>query len=347
MYSVWGSLECSPLRALVRRRGSWTKKLSRAGISRRTIRAAWPDWWSDELEASPSARTELRFVLARRLGVSPRSLLGERVEFVWNDDVLFKNLTAEDGKERAALASFGIVIGRALISGAGQGRSLVGIEASTLRQAILANRECVDLVSLVSVCWALGVPVVHLRVFPLESKRMHAMVATVGDRAAILLGRDARYPAVTAFSLAHEVAHVALGHAAGATAIVDLKDPASTRSTDPQETEADRFALTLLTGRPDPVIQPSTERFTARALADAALNAAPRYAIEPGTLALCLGYQLNAWPVVMASLRYIYSEGQDVWQHINEIAMKQLDWTEISGESTVWLNSVLTGNLDG
>ena len=248
--------------------------------------------------------------------------------------------------ERAALASFGIAVGRALLAGAGVGRSLAGIKPLELRRAILANRDSVDLLSLISACWAFGIPVVHLRVFPLASKRMHAMVATVGDRAAILLGRDARYPAVTAFSLAHEVAHVALGHVAEATAIVDLGDPATRESDDAQESEADRFALTLLTGRPDPLIQPSTERFNARSLAKAALETAPRYAIEPGTLALCLGHQLDVWPIVMASLKHIYLERRDVWRQVNEIAAKQLDWDEISSDSATWLRAVLTGDVD-
>ncbi len=173
------------------------------------------------------------------------------------------------------------------------------------------------------------------------------MVVTVGDRAAILLGRDARYPAVTAFSLAHEVAHVALGHVAEADAIVDLGDPATRENDDAQENEADRFALTLLTGRPDPIIHPSTEQFSARSLAKAALEAAPDYAIEPGTLALCLGHQLSIWPIMMAALKYIYSERHHVWRQVNEIAAKQLDWDEISGDSAIWLQSVMTGDIDG
>ena len=299
------------------------------------------------MAGSPSARTELRFVLSRRLGLSARHLMGEQVEFVWNDDVLFKNLTAEESRERAALASFGIAIGRTLLAGTAKGQPLAGVEAVELRRAILVNRDCVDLLSLISVCWAFGIPVAHLRVFPLARKRMHAMVATVGDRAAILLGRDARYPAIVAFSLAHEVAHIALGHVAEAPALVDLGDPATREDDDPQEAEADHFALTLLTGSPDPLIRPSTERFTARSLAKAALDTAPRYGIEPGTLALCLGHQLNVWPTVMASLRYIYSEEGHVWRQVNEIAASQLAWDGITGENAAWLQAVLTGDLDG
>ncbi len=176
---------------------------------------------------------------------------------------------------------------------------------------------------------------------------MHAMVVTVDDRAAILIGRDARFPAITAFSLAHELAHVALGHVTDSAAIVDLGDPARTKSNDSQEIEADRFALTLLTGRPNPVIETNTANFSAQSLARAALDAAPRYAIEPGTLALCLGYQFDAWPIVMASLKHIYSEEHAVWRQINKVATQQLAWTELTDENITWLRVVLTGNVDG
>ena len=40
------------------------------------VDAVWPAWWSDEAEGSPSAQTELRFGVSRRLGIDPRSLLG-------------------------------------------------------------------------------------------------------------------------------------------------------------------------------------------------------------------------------------------------------------------------------
>ena len=64
-----------------------------------------------------------------------------------------------------------------------------------------------------------------LRIFPLKNKAMHAMVVRVRGRYAILLGRDATYPAPVAFTLAHELGHVLLGHLGDAPALVDLRDP--------------------------------------------------------------------------------------------------------------------------
>ena len=41
--------------------------LRNAGFSAAAISAAWPSWWTEEAEESPSGRAELRFALARRL----------------------------------------------------------------------------------------------------------------------------------------------------------------------------------------------------------------------------------------------------------------------------------------
>lgn len=319
------------------------RKLRDAGFSRAAIQAAWPSWWSEEADASPSGRAELRFALARRLGLEPKPLLGERVEFVWNDEARFKHLSAEDEVQRAALTSFGMSIGRLLLRGT-PGRMTPHADATMLRDAMLRNSRFVDLHALIGACWALGIPVIHLRVFPLEAKSMHAMVVTLDGRHAILLGRDASYPAPIAFTLAHELGHVMLDHLAGAPAIVDLKDPALARGGDEQEDEADRFALTLLTGSPEPEIRTNLDRFNAPTLAAAVLAAADEYAVEPGSLALCLAYQRKAWPVAMSALRFIYNRPMPAWREVNGIADGELDWDAIGDDAGDYLRNVMQGD---
>lgn len=317
------------------------KSLRRAGISRAAINAAWPSWWNDEAAESISGRAELRFALARRLGLEAQPLLGERVEFIWNDEARFKHLSTEGQTERSVLTSFGIAIGRLLLRATPD----VDIEvrdAAELRAAILAAHQYVDLQSLITTCWALGIPVIHLRVFPLEAKSMHAMVVTIDGRFAILLGRDASYPAPIAFTLAHELGHILLRHLEGASALVDLEDPATAADGDAEESEADAFALTLLTGSPEPDIQTNVDTFNAPALAAAVLDAGPRYRVEPGTLALCLAYRRNAWPTANAALQFIYAESKPVWRELNGIADLELDWDSLGDEAAHYLRNVMT-----
>ena len=310
-------------------------------MSKDAIEAAWPSWWSDELNSDPSGRAELRFALARRLGLSPKSLLGERVEFVWQDEAHFKHVTTEDAAQRAALTSFGMSIGGLLIKATPHASPLGEVDALQLRNAVLAERHFVDLRGLLSICWGIGIPVVHLRVFPLEKKAMHAMVVRIGDRYAILLGRDARYPAPVAFTLAHELGHVLLGHLHGVPALAELKDPATATEKDDQESEAGEFGLTLLTARPEPAIETSLTDFNAPTLADAANRAAPHYRIEPGTLALILAHSRRAWPVAMSALKFIYTSPRPVWRDVNGIAAGQLAWDEIPVDAADYVRSVL------
>lgn len=317
------------------------QELRRAGLSDQVIQAAWPSWWSDELGSDPSGRAELRFALSRRLGLSPKSLLGERVEFIWQDEALFKHVTSEDAAQLAALTSFGVSIGRLLVQATPTASPLDNVGALRLRKAILADRPFVDLQGLLAACWAFGIPVVHLRVFPLEKKGMHAMVVRIGDRYAILLGRNSNYPAPVAFTLAHELGHVLLGHLNGYPALADLKDPATAVATDDQEYEADHFGLTLLTSQPDPVIKTSIPKFNAPTLARAVIQAAPQYKIEPGTLALILAHSQGAWPVAMSALKFIYDSPRPVWSEVNGLANVQLSWNEIPTDAVDYVRSVM------
>jgi Zn-dependent peptidase ImmA (M78 family) len=270
-------------------------------------------------------------------------LLGERVEFVWNDEALFKHLTAQDAAQRAALTSFGMSIGRLLLRATPGGATDIA-PPEALREAILAGSRFVDLTALVATCWALRVPVIQLRVFPLEAKSMHAMVVKADGRYAILLGRDASYPAPMAFTLSHELGHIMRGHLSDAPAVIDLEDPALAQDPDDQEKEADRFALALLTGSAEPDIETSLDNFNAPTLAAAVLGAAERYSVEPGTLALCLAYQRKSWPVAMAALKFIYTEKKPAWREINGIADVELDWDALSDETAHYLRAVMIGD---
>ena len=317
------------------------QSLRSAGLSREAIDAAWPAWWDEGASSSPSARAELRFALARNLGLSAPSLLGSRVEFVWRDRARFKNLSDLGAAQQAALTSFGTVVGRSLIRAVPEGPSLVGTSADALRRAILASQPVVELGGLLATSWGVGIPVIFLRVFALDAKRMHAMVVEWDGRQAILLGHDASYPAPVAFTLAHEMGHVALRHLDGATTLVDVEDPATGGDGDADEKAADRFALQVLTGMSEPDIRTDRDSFGGRQLAQAVLDAGPPRGIDPGALALCVGFRTGRWPAAMSSLRYIYGDSAPAWMFVNGLADKTLDWDRLGSEAADHLRAVM------
>jgi hypothetical protein len=320
-------------------------ELRAAGLSRAVVEAAWPDWWSDEAEASISARTELRLAVARNLGLSPKALIGERVDFVWRDRARFKHLRVGDNLPVEALNSFGVSVGRSLIEAAEREGDLVGLSASELR-TILLEMGTPDLAGLLSVCWTFGVPVAHLRVWPLVQKAMHAMVVGHRGRHAILFSREASYPAMVAFTLAHEIGHIALGHVPADDVLVDAEDPAGTADHDEEETAADRYALEVLLGDPDPDIRINVDTFNHAELAEVVMRAGPEYGIDPGTLALAVAYRRNAWPVAMAAMRLIQHQPIVVSDLINRVARTQLDLDKLGSDSAVFIERTL-GLADG
>jgi hypothetical protein len=322
------------------------QELRKIGFSNDAINAALPSWWSDDIATSPSSRAELRFALARKLGLAAKPLLGERVEFVWKDSARFKHLTTQDAVQQNILSSFGVAIGRLLLRGTPVGRGFTGLSPLELRESILNSEPYVDLQQLLATCWALGVPVIQLRVFPLTSKSMHAMVIESSGRHAILLGRNASYPAPAAFTLAHEIGHIACGHTRGTLALIDVEDPALAKDRDTEESQADAFALSMLTGSPAPEISTQFENFNAPTLADAVLKAGPQYRIEPGTLALCVAYRKKNWPVAMSAMRFIYSESKPVWQEVNRIAELMLDWDAIGPDGSDFIRNLMNSHND-
>lgn len=320
------------------------QRLQSLGLSDAAINAAWPTWWSADADASGSAKAELRFSLSRKLGLDPHSLIEDAAEprFVWRDAARFKHLQGESAIEQAGITSFGVALASVLLSGVTSWRRLVGMTAREMRTALIDGRPFVELSDLLAIGWSLGIPIVHLRVFPWHRKRMAAMALQLGERSAILLGRDARYPPQVAFYVAHELAHLALGHIESGQTIVDLETPGlADAESDPEENAADRYALELLTGRDSPVVVSRTGSGGARSLADAALRASHELRIEPGTLAMCFGYSTNQWPVAHGALQYIYSAPKAVWREVNSVAREQLELDRIPGDAQAYLEAVL------
>jgi Zn-dependent peptidase ImmA (M78 family) len=320
------------------------------GLDKSAIEAAWPDWWTDEAESSVSAQAELRFSLARKLGLDPTSLLNEEEpRWLWDDSAKFKGFRGDNDRDKPAINSFGSSIGRLLLQATPEGQGLVGQTAKSIRDAILKNTHSVQLLDLISLLWGVGIPVIHLRVYPLSAKRMCAMAVRVGGRYAILLARDSSHPSPTAFHLAHEIGHIVLGHLSESGSIVDMEDPGSASGEkDDEEFAADAFALELLTGKPVLQVLPVANSYTAAALAQSARQAANFAHIEPGVLVLCFGYSTGRWDIANKALQDIYPEPMPVWQSINHVAERQLRWPELTEDSLCYMRAILGGaqNVD-
>ena len=320
------------------------QQLRRDGLTDRAVDAVWPAWWSKDAEGSASASTELRFTVARRLGLSPASLFEDGPEFVWRDDARFKNLGELNTHEAAVLASFCVGVGSHLLAAHERDRSVQPLPpAQSLRAFILQDTATVNLASLLVLCWTIGIPVVQLRLFPLRQKGMHAVATRAGERYAVLIGRESRYRAQVCFWLAHELGHIALGHIREACALLDVEDPADHEG-DEEERAADAYALELLTGSASPDIEISTQAYSATQLASAVNREAPVHTIDPAVLALCAAHLDGNWQAAFGALKILQDE-DDVPTRINELAVTQLDLEYLSVDNAQFLRTVM--GLDG
>jgi hypothetical protein len=313
--------------------------LRKAGISNAAIDAAWPQWWSDEAAQSSSATAELNFTLARRLGLSPKSLLNEEPVFLWRNEAKYKNLKFDIGEDEAALTSFGLSVGKMAL-GATVAVNIPQNDASSIRDSLLKMFEFVDLKALLFLCWSLGVPVAQLHVFPLDSKQMHAMTVEDSGRFAVLLGHESRFSAQYAFTVAHELGHIFLGHFSAQSAIVDMRDPVGEDESDDEETAATRFALELLTGHPSFVVETNNSDFTSGQLARSALEASQLNGIDPGMIALSLGHESHRWKQAIGALKII-SESQGTPLIVNRVAEREFKWRTLSDDNEIYLRRVL------
>lgn len=317
------------------------RELEHAGIANAAIDAVWPQWWSEEAASSVSATAELTYTVARRLGLSPRALFDGSAKFLWRDDTKFKKLDARSEGEEAALASFGIAVGRSALVGAPPSPLNDSISAQALRESILSRGRLIDAAQLVYSCWAIGVPVIQLRVTPLNQKRMHAMTVQVEGRYAILLAHEYRYSAMVAYLLAHELGHVLLGHLTDSDALLEGEDPLTIGEKDEEERSADRYALALLTGSDHPDIATDTDVYTATTLANTVSIEGPRLRIDPGVLALCIGHSNGKWRESVGALKILQPAEIDVGEQVNHVARREINWDSISFGNQEYLERIM------
>jgi hypothetical protein len=328
---------------------SFRRRLRRFGFANPAIDAAWPAWWSDNSESSTDSQSALRLSVAAKLGLTPESILDDAAEprFVWGDEACFKRVTVANAVERAGIVSFGRSVARLLL------RCMEPVEvrycsALELRQAVLKKRPFVALTDLLAIAWSVGVPVVHLRVFPWAQKKMAAMTVREGSQCVILLGKDSCYPATIAFFLAHEIGHVMLGHLNLHSALIDMDDDAGNDTQravevpDAEELAADTYALALLTGSPDLSVLPRPgSSASGPSLAAAALRSGPELGLEPGTLALCYGHTTGRWDIANSALNFIYSHAKPVWAEVNAVALSSMNFNMLDEDSRTFARAVL------
>ncbi|MFC5694525.1 ImmA/IrrE family metallo-endopeptidase [Pseudomonas sp. GCM10022186] len=288
--------------------------LRKQGLTRQKLAHILPEWWSDEIEATPSGAQQAKLYLAKALSlrIRPFSETPPRVEFDLPVERRFKRsakTTDADIEVAVALAQSASRIALSALD-----REFIPPlpSAAAIRTHILGRGDnWVGLSQLLEYCWGCGIPVLHLAT-PLLGKKMDGIAMSIKGRPSVVLS-NRRVSGFLLFHLAHELGHIALGHVAENGAIVDdeiTKGDAGAER-DPQEVAADRFAIELLTGNADGRLT-LQRRVFAPQLAEMAVRYGRENHIDPTHVVLnCAFNDNNIFPLCVAAANLIAGERTD------------------------------------
>lgn len=281
------------------------RRLKKAGYSERFVRENFlPDWWDDELSADPATMAIAEIGLARWLRVSIRDMRTPDAPLTpqLNGGHRFKLQRADEDHVTAAVAVAQSAAEALAATGADLPDFVAEESAAAIRARLLARHPVINLRVLLDYAWSVGIMVAHLRL-PKQMCRFAGLALLVDGQPVIMLASRWDSPPWLAFHLAHEFAHVHLGHVAPGEAHFDEKiDLQGAGERRVEENAANAFALTLLTGEASPSFAP-LERYTGEQLAQEARQIERIRRIDAGTLALVYGYNVRRMGVAQNALQ--------------------------------------------
>lgn len=279
------------------------KKLQSAGYNPKFIRSLLPEWWDDEIASTPSGFQEASLRLGAIFGVQPNSLRDASVPPLLRvpDGRRFKRQANHDEQQldvacALSMSACNIVLNILPPPNA----PIVVHDAKAIREILLADHPFIDFPVLLNYVWKLGIPVVYIENWPSKTKKMAGLAFDRDNRPVIVL-TSGRQHGFLVFDLAHELAHIALGHVTNSRCVVDQDIDAY--ADDPDERAANRFALEVLTGDPDCSIVPRGRSLSGAELAAQAARYGEKHRIDPLHVALNYGYTQQRWDIANIAVK--------------------------------------------
>lgn len=289
------------------------KTLSQIGLKKNHVRVLLPDWWDDSIAKSETGAWEFVTLLSRRLSLDAKSLASGNIVPIGSvSNIAYKHRSSISDDNYRAGTMIAAALAESVTAAMDRDFTLTQFDPALMRSTIQAlNNGIVDFDGLVVYCWNHGIPVIPLPNLPIGVRRMDGAVFKVNDRPAIIISRKNDSKAWLSFILAHEIGHYCLGHLAEGSSIidVDLKREAtyqSDTSSDQQEREADKFALSLLSGdEAEVLLRNWSPRISGVELAFNAKRDASQVGASAGHLALRYAFLTNRWMEALTALKFL------------------------------------------
>lgn len=302
-----------------------------------------PSWWDQTMSQDASLTLQAALQTALRLRVKVESLIDASaplptVSIPCPAFKKKKNCTNAAIEKTTALLSH-----LAMVVCAQMEQQIDIIPAEQLRKQLLKRNDLIDLYVLLDFCWDNKIPVLFVDHFPDGSgwNKPTAVAFSNNGKYCIFLCKKNANQSYFLFELAHEIAHIMLGHLQNNSVIVD--NELNRKNKELHETQADEYAILLLNGKTQPYDTPSI--LNAEDLAHAAISYGKRHHIDPGHIALNYAYDLGSryYALGAAALKIIdqSTSGQPI-ELIRKKAFSNLDWDNFTDENLVFI-SELTG----
>lgn len=318
--------------------------LEAAGYPRNLQRLLLPEWVTTEVLADADASAEVAIILAKRLGLRPASLFSQtpHIETLRRRDTKYKRSIPNKSKDLTAATAIAVGVAETIAAACRIPFLLFPSKAQGFRQGALTDfpGNWLGLRNLLMYCWAHGVPVVHLSELGHGTAKMDGMVVQTNERPVIVLSKNADLWAWQLFVLAHEVAHIALGHVEDDEILIDEelgKESYAMEDPDIDERAADAFAIELLNGRPDATYRVLDEHVNAQTLARAAFDHGKPLQIDPGHIVLNFAHHSGNWPIGIAAATILQGDNPPASVVINEAMWRELDTDAFSDDTLEFL----------
>ncbi|MBE9139313.1 hypothetical protein IQ254_19275 [Nodosilinea sp. LEGE 07088] len=327
--------------------------LESAGFPRSMQNVLLPEWVTPEVLSDTAASLEIAAILAKRLGLraSPLFDASPRVESLRRRDVKYKRSIPNKSRNLTASTAIAVSVAESIASACrAEFDPFVG-SAEALRKEVLDvfPGNWLGLRNLLMSCWSHGVPVAYLTELGIGVAKMDGMVIHTDSRPVIILSKVSPLWAWQLFILAHEVAHLALGHVAPNEILIDeelSEDSYALRDSDLDERAADIFAIELLNGRSNATYTSSDHQINFRELAHSAFEHGKAHHIDPGHIVLNFANQSGKWDVGIAAAKVLQDQKPPASEVINQAMWGGIDPEVLPPETLEFLGRA-TGSHPG
>lgn len=326
--------------------------LESAGFPRSLQNMLLPEWVTPEVLSDAAVSSEIAAILAKRLGLraSPLFTASPRVESLRRRDIKYKRSLPNKSKNLTAATSIAVSIAESIASACQVEFSPFSDSAETLRREVLTSSGYwVGLRNLLMTCWFHGIPVVYLAGLGQGVAKMDGMVVHTGDRPVIILSKASPLWAWQLFILAHEIAHIALGHVAPGEILIDEElgeDSYALKDEDLDERAADMFAIEVLNGRRNATYTVPGNQVNSKELAHTAHEFGKANQIAPGHIVLNFANKSGKWDIGIAAAKLLESERQPAWAVINEAMWGGIDPKALPLDTVEFLGKVTGSSLE-